>query len=102
LFRLCHPTISAIGAGAFGDLPQPGFVIAAEVITGMLTTGKVRFYSIFVLAAAQIPLRLDAGHTRLPSAGLDEVGFDNPQTHTHDIYHFAGAVRFKNSAIDHG
>jgi hypothetical protein len=29
------------------------FVIAADVITGMLKTGKVRFYPIFVLAADQ-------------------------------------------------
>jgi hypothetical protein len=36
-----------------GDRHNLNFVVAADVVTGMLKTGKVRFYPIFVLAADQ-------------------------------------------------
>ena len=36
-----------------GDRHNLNFVVAADVITGVLNTGKVRFYPIFVLAADQ-------------------------------------------------
>jgi hypothetical protein len=36
-----------------GDSHNLNFVIASDVITGVLNTGKVRFYPIFVLAADQ-------------------------------------------------